>query len=48
MAPIHQYGQANYPRSSEVTQGVQRGPHRTSGIEHIIDQHHRAAFYLDR
>ena len=45
---IHQHRQPNGTRSTKITEGIQRGPHRTSGVEHVVDQHHRAVVYLDR
>ena len=40
VATVHQHGQPDRPRPAEVAQGIQGGPHRTAGVEHVIDQHH--------
>ena len=44
---IDHYRQLNGARSTKVTESVQRSPHRTSGVEHIIDQSDRAAVHID-
>ena len=45
---IDQNRQLNGTRATKITESVQRGPRRTSGVEHVIDQNYGAAVHLDR
>jgi hypothetical protein len=45
---IDQHRQLNGPRSTKITKGVQRRPHGPARVEHVVNQHHRAAIYFDR
>ena len=38
MAAVHQDGQADRARAPQVAERIQRRPHRTPGVEHVVDQ----------
>ena len=40
MAPVDHHGQLHGPGPSEVVQGVEGGPDRPAGEEHVVDQDH--------
>src|SRR5438132_69893 len=46
MPAVDEHGQHDRLRAAEVDQRVERGAHRPSGIEHVVDQHHH--FVVDR
>ena len=45
---VHQHRQPDGARSTKITEGIQGGPHRTSGVKHVVYQHYRAVVHLDR
>jgi hypothetical protein len=45
---IDQYRKLNGTRPTKITESVQRGPHGTSGVEHVVDQNDRTAVHIDR
>jgi hypothetical protein len=44
---IDQHRKLNGSRSAKITESVQRSPHRTSGVEHVVDQNDRAAVHIN-
>ena len=48
MPAVDQHGQPYGPGPTEITERVQRGAHRTPGVEHVVDQDHHGVVDLDR
>jgi hypothetical protein len=48
VATIHQHGKPNGARPTKIAEGVQRGSHGAPRVEHIVHEHHGAAFHVDR
>ena len=46
VAAVHQHRQPDRPRPAEVAQRVQGRPHRTAGVEHVVNQHHHSVVEL--
>lgn len=45
MSTIHHDGELHFPGTSPGLEGLQSGPHRAAGVDHVIDQHHKASIH---
>src|SRR5512140_1874435 len=48
MSPVDQDGELDRPRPPEIDQLVERGPHGSPGVEHVIDKDDVAVLDVDR
>jgi hypothetical protein len=47
MATVDHDGQLHRPGPPVVVEGVERGPHRPPGEQHVVDQHHHGVGEVD-